>query len=258
MECGLILRPHNQVEHGHFEDDGTRRTMTTPHSLYTKLQGVGSSPAIVYYGPGERIELSGKVAANHVAKIANYLADEVELIPGSRVVLDLPAHWKTIVWALGAMVAGGNVVIGRERIEDHEPDTVVVTNNPSGIKVDDGDTIVALNLASLAFSWDGDLDSDVHDGAAEVMSHPDTLLVSGLDTDSNASFYAKVLPDAPSDERVAIHLPGVLPLLATAYPVLADGHTLVVITDPDADCAKVCQDEGATLFADLPAPAPRS
>ena len=52
------------------------------------------------------MELSGKVLDNWAAKTSNYLAEELDAEPGTTVELDLPAHWKTLVWALGAWQAG--------------------------------------------------------------------------------------------------------------------------------------------------------
>ena len=196
-------------------------------------------PALVWYGPGERIELSGKVLANHVSKIANFLADEAEL-EASPVLLDLPTHWKTITWALGALVAGGQVRFG----EDAGPDDVVVTTRPENFPTTD--VVVALNLASLAFSFDGDL-GDALDGSASVMGHPDALMWRDQWETSNWADFAQcsVTGDEARIAVVGIEAEDALPL---AYECMAKGRTLVLVQDPAADAARIAKTEGATLL----------
>ena len=48
-------------------------THAAPTEIYESLVASGTSPALVWYDDDGRVELSGKVFANHVAKIANYL-----------------------------------------------------------------------------------------------------------------------------------------------------------------------------------------
>ena len=58
-----------------------------------------TSPRLTWYGPdSERVELSGRVLENWVAKTANYLVDELDAEPGSAVAVDLPVHWRSLVW----------------------------------------------------------------------------------------------------------------------------------------------------------------
>ncbi len=70
-------------------------------------------PRLTWYGAGgERIELSGAVLANWVAKTTNLLVEEFDAAPGVRVGLDLPAHWRTVVWALAAWRCGAEITLG--------------------------------------------------------------------------------------------------------------------------------------------------
>lgn len=46
-------------------------------SVYRSLVARGAAPALTWYGGDGRIELSGRVAANHLAKICGYLLDEI-------------------------------------------------------------------------------------------------------------------------------------------------------------------------------------
>src|SRR3712207_5978996 len=69
-------------------------------------------PRVTWYGPGgERIELSGKVLGNWVAKTANLLVDELDVEPGGTVGVDLPTHWRAVVWLLAGWAAGAQVVV---------------------------------------------------------------------------------------------------------------------------------------------------
>lgn len=68
------------------------------------------TPAVVFYGhDGGRVELSGRVLENWVAKTANLLVDDLGLMPGDHVLVDASLHWRTAVviaaaWRLGAVV----------------------------------------------------------------------------------------------------------------------------------------------------------
>lgn len=220
----------------------------TPTGIYESLVDTGTSPAIVWHEPDGRVELSGKVFANHIAKIANYLEQECDLMPGSRVVLDLPTHWKSIAWALGGLMAGGFVVIGREKIHDCEPGTIIVTDTPDEVSADDADDlIVALNLDSFGFAWDGELPDGVADGAAEVIGQADVLLVEGLDEDSNASFWANVLGEVPEIERAVVAEPALAEAVALAYLQLGRAKSAVFIATGNADEQKIEQIAKAEL-----------
>src|SRR5690625_2572400 len=83
-------------------------------------------PALTWYGPdGERVELSQRVLANWVTKAINLLSDEADTAPGSAVGLDLPMHWRTLVWALAAWGCGATVTLPAEDLDDAEPDVLV-------------------------------------------------------------------------------------------------------------------------------------
>lgn len=67
-------------------------------------------PRVTWYGPdGERVELSARVLDNWVAKTANLLVEELDAGPGTVVRLDLPPHWRTVVWALAVWAVGADV-----------------------------------------------------------------------------------------------------------------------------------------------------
>lgn len=141
-------------------------------NLMTTLRsGHSTSPRLTWYGPdSERVELSGRVLDNWVAKTSNLLQDELDAEPGMAIRLDLPAHWKSFVWALAAWQLGMEVVL------DGTSADLLVTDKP-----DDGaragfDAVVAVPLAALAMRWPGELPSGVVDYAAEVRSHGDVFM----------------------------------------------------------------------------------
>jgi uncharacterized protein (TIGR03089 family) len=139
--------------------------------LMTALRsGHSTSPRLTWYGPdAERVELSGRVLDNWVAKTSNLLQDELDAEPGMRLRLDLPAHWKSIIWALAAWQLGMEVVLGPDNAD------LLATSEPDSAE-DGFDAIVAVPLPALAMRWPGDLPAGVLDYAAEVRSHGDVFM----------------------------------------------------------------------------------
>jgi uncharacterized protein (TIGR03089 family) len=141
-------------------------------NLMTTLRsGHSTSPRLTWYGPdSERVELSGRVLDNWVAKTSNLLQDELDAEPGMAIRLDLPAHWKSFVWALAAWQVGMEVVL------DGTAADLLVTDTPDDGARDGFNAIVAVPLAALAMRWPGELPSGVVDYAAEVRSHGDVFM----------------------------------------------------------------------------------
>ncbi|OFS72577.1 hypothetical protein HMPREF3167_07720 [Trueperella sp. HMSC08B05] len=217
-------------------------------SLYASLATRGTSPALTWYDSDGRLELSGKVLANHVAKIANYLRDEFGLQPGEHVALDLPLHWKTLAWALGALVAGlevhdavaqvpaagatGNHAGAAGEAGPAGPASdlasdLVVTNHPERW-AESAAEVVALNLDSFAFAWNGDLPAGVADGLADVMGQPDALVLAEETDNAERARGGKVI------ERASVL---VKPTVAEATRALlaasAGGAAIVVVGEGD-------------------------
>ena len=135
-------------------------------------------PRLTWYGTGgERIELSGHVLDNWVAKTANLLVEEFDAGPGTRVLLDLPAHWRTVVWALAVWRVGSCVVL----VTDADTGAgqgcdVVVTHRPTAFAgLGPGADLVAVALPALARRFAGDLPVGATDAAAAVMTYGDVL-----------------------------------------------------------------------------------
>ena len=153
-----------------WQDEG----MSIPaFELMTALRsGQSTSPRLTWYGPdAERVELSGRVLDNWVAKTSNLLQDELDAEPGTRLRLDLPAHWKSVVLALAAWQLGMEVVL------DSAEADLIATAEPGPAAAGGGfDAVVAVALPALAMRWLGELPSGVVDYAAEVRAHGDVFM----------------------------------------------------------------------------------
>jgi uncharacterized protein (TIGR03089 family) len=120
---------------------------------------------------GERIELSGKVLANWVAKAGNALQDEYDLGPGSLVRLSLPPHWRALYWALAVWSVGGTLDCSGGQSPDllicSDPAAIAATGEPAP-----GD-FVLVTLASLARAHPGPVPAGVMDEARELATYGD-------------------------------------------------------------------------------------
>ncbi|MGV8968055.1 MAG: TIGR03089 family protein [Cellulomonas sp.] len=201
-------------------------------------------PRLTWYGPqSERIELSGAVLANWVSKTTNLLVEEFDAGPGVRIGLDLPAHWRTVVWALAAWRCGACVVVG-DSVAAAE---VVVTDQPGlfpGV-----DQLVAVALPGLARRFDGELPAGAVDAASAVMTYGDQVgwapevvggevavegvlhdgLVEWAVEGANTAEGARVLLESGGDRvsSVPAALRGVLGVWARDGSVVLLGHDVV-------------------------------
>ncbi|WP_341393980.1 TIGR03089 family protein [Arthrobacter sp. G119Y2] len=152
--------------------------ISVPTILSTLRTRQATSPALIWYGPAsERIELSGKVLDNWVAKTSNLLVDELDAEPGIRLRLDLPPHWKTLVWALAAWQTGCTVLAGDVSDDGAAAGAadVTVTSSQEVLDAAEG-TVVAVAPGALELRWSGGLPTAAVDYAAEVRSYADTYL----------------------------------------------------------------------------------
>lgn len=153
--------------------------MTLVRDLLTALPTRGGGPPLLtWYGAdGERVDLSARVLGTWVAKTVDLLVEEADAGPGTRVALDLPVHWRTLVWALATWTAGSEVLLLRTPSPSGRPPSsadVVVTADP-GTAGGTGAVVVAVPLPALALRWPGALPAGVLDGAADLLGRPDAL-----------------------------------------------------------------------------------
>src|SRR3954452_9873992 len=149
--------------------------MTTfPPLLDGLLRRDGTRPLVTFYDDdtGERTELSVTTYANWVAKVSSLLADELEIEHGSRLLVDVPAHW------LGTVVLGAAWTCGFEVVWDGEVDAVVT--GPGGVAHWAEDAarkpVLATALLPLAGRFADPLPVGVHDLGVEVWSQPDAYV----------------------------------------------------------------------------------
>ncbi len=149
------------------------RTPQTPLSVLAALLRTDPGrPRITCYddtpGPsqGERIELSARVLSNWVSKAANLLQEEWDAEPGSMVRLALPAHWRSLYWAIAVWSVGGCVSL------DDGPADALVTDEPGLAAVSDSPAAL-VTLAGLARSASVPLPPRVLDEARELSTYAD-------------------------------------------------------------------------------------
>lgn len=132
-------------------------------------------PRLTWYGPqGERVELSGAVLQNWVSKTVNLLVEEFDAGPGTRVILDLPVHWRGVLWSLGSWACGATVVVADPQGPAEGSGDVVVSARP-GSWAGSRAELVAVALPALARRFDGDLPPGAIDAAAAVMTYGDVV-----------------------------------------------------------------------------------
>jgi uncharacterized protein (TIGR03089 family) len=207
--------------------------LTTPAAVLAHLRGVSaSSPRLVWYGPDGRIELSGRVVDNWVAKTANLLVDELDATAGTRIELDLPVHWKSVVWALAGWQVGAVIVPGPSGPPELPADIVVTAGErgaPEGGAGKPPAVLVAVALGALAMRWPGALPPGAVDYAAEVRSHGD------------------VFPDAvPQSAGTVLFAAGATPQGTVAEPLTVEGVHRLSPAPPGAQ-AVVLLEAGASL-----------
>ena len=166
--------------------------MTDALRLYRALERRGTSPALTWYSAEGRVELSGRVAANHLAKIAGYLLEDVWIEPGTVVLLDCQAGFKQVLWGLGALLAGAHVAVGQAPSGGL---AAVVTDAPArwAGSTANGVEVLAVDPAPLAMQWTGEsLPPGVRDAAAEAVGASDVLMDEAAHETSNWQLWGGV------------------------------------------------------------------
>lgn len=143
--------------------------------LRTMVREDPGRPRLTWYGPGgERVELSARTLQNWVAKTANLLV-ELEAGPGTTIGVDLPVHWRGVVWLLGSWAVGAHAVVPPGALLDDQVDVVVTPHVAAPPTVRAGVLVIAA-LPALASRYDGDLPPGAVDAATEVRLQPDDFV----------------------------------------------------------------------------------
>lgn len=166
-------------------------SVNTPTQLLHALRSNNpTSPRLTWYGPdSERVEFSGRVLENWVAKTANYLVDELDAEPGTVIALDLPLHWRSLVWMLATWAVGATAVTADGAGAFSAGADIIATASPaavhsqlSGAKGDP--LVVAVALPALQMRWMGELPPRTLDYSGDVRSHADVFYA---DSEADAS-----------------------------------------------------------------------
>jgi uncharacterized protein (TIGR03089 family) len=149
-------------------------TGTTPPALLRSIRERDAArPFVTYYddATGERVELSIATFDNWVSKTAGLLRDGLDVAPGDRVALLLPAHWQSLVLAGGCWAAGACVVL------DDAGDSRLVVVGPATLDAAPRSSeTLALSLRPLGGRFAEPLPAGMLDYAAEVPTYPDRFV----------------------------------------------------------------------------------
>lgn len=240
-------------------------TARLPWDLLAAIQSADPGrPRLTWYddepGPttGERIELSARVLVNWVSKAGNLLQDDLAAEPGTRVWLDLPAHWRAVYWALATWAVGATVVLTDGVDADLRDDAdVVVTCDPATAAAAGGDAIL-VSLPALARSHpEASAAEGAVDEARELSTHGDefspftepdpasTALVVG-DAETPYADLVVARPDWGDAPRVA--LSGALgDTLVAALSAWALDGSVILSRGTSASLADRLRSEGVTI-----------
>lgn len=201
---------------------------TVPLLLQALRTDNPTAPRLTWYGPdSERVELSGRVLENWIAKTANFLVDELDGEPGTTVAVEIPVHWRSFVWLLAIWAVGGTAlsqcptsgakVHAMADAGASHPNIVATTAPDAAIaraeKAGRSPFIVAVALPALAMRWTEPLPADALDYSGGVRAHADV-------------FYPN---ETPEDDTIAWESPMrslSYAELMTAAPLAADGAAL--------------------------------
>ncbi len=225
--------------------------MPTPAETLAALVGSDpTSPRLTWYddAAGERIELSGAVLGNWVAKAANLLQEDAEAGPGTSVQLALPTHWRAVYWALATWSVGAQLVLAPpgEPVPQPACDVVVgcdpeVTGTASGYAVHV--TLPALSRLGA------DTPPGAVDEARELASYGDRFTPDALPSPDDPALrlagtvtaYRDVVPDRgwPAGARVLVAGPLGQALLACLAAWAVEGSVVLLAASGAADPARL-------------------
>ena len=153
-----------------------RRSLTW--SAWLRQLSNQQTPALIWYSaPGERVELSGRVLENWVAKTSAFLEDELLLEEGSSLALTGRLHWRSLILALAALRLGVEL-LPEEEASQADALATFDANLAASLPTSE---VLLLEAQPLAMRYMGQLPAGVLDYLAEVRSYPDVYL--GLSPD---------------------------------------------------------------------------
>lgn len=213
------------------------------------LAGDRSRPLITHYddAAGTRVELSVATMANWAAKTANWLAEEFDVEPGTKVAVRLPAHWQTAGVLLGAWWAGAWVT---DSTEDAEVAFTTVDGSAPGAHAH-----AVVSLDPMGMGLRGSAPGDAVDYISESRIFGDDFFPMHRVPDSSPALgplsAADVIAAAKArstGERVLSTLDWTVPdgVVEGLLGILAGGGSLVQVSHP-AQADRHREAERATL-----------
>lgn len=204
-----------------------------------------SQPFVTYYdmATGERVELSTTTTANWVAKTSNFLVDDLDAGPGTRIRIGLPSHWLTTVWILSAWNVGAAIVDHTADIGLSGPDLVA-----------DEPVRVAASLRPLGGRF-AEPPAGFLDLGAEVPGHGDHFVALdppepstlAVDLEGAVSTHTELLTSVAPDGGRRLVVPGSIrrdaDLIAAAC--LGGGSLVIVASATPEQISRVSTQEGA-------------
>lgn len=181
---------------------------------------------------GERVELSGTTTANWVAKTSNFLVDELDAEPGTRVRIGLPSHWLRFVWVLSCWSVGAVLVETGADVGVSGPDLVA-----------DEEHRVAASLRPLGARFPQPPEG-FHDLGAEVPGQGDVFVpldpvaptAPAVDLGSLVGSHQDLLESAtPVADRILVEPRSLAEEIPLLVDVLLGGGSLVLVVGGSPD-----------------------
>lgn len=182
-----------------------------------------------------------------MAKTANLLEEEFEAGPGTVVVLDLPTHWRTLVWQLAVWSTGAAVRLGDVGAVEGADLVVTASADVAAAVLAEGVDVVAVSLAPLAVSFGAPLAEGVLDYARVVTGYGDShvplaepgpadaaLLVAGRGPVTHAGLLAEAAAAAAALPDGVRLLTDAAPADVAAGPLAAYVRRGSCVLTPDA------------------------
>lgn len=205
------------------------------------LRGAPAQPLVTHYDDAEdtRVELSVATMRNWAAKTANWLVDELDVEPGDRVSVLLPAHWQTAAVFLGAWWCGAEVVTtGEAKVAFVPPGATAPTADVTAVaSLDPMGRDLRGNVQDGALDYVGDARLFGDDYPARTPIPGDTPCFMGSTVDqilAKALSHAETLGITEST-RVLSTLYWPASAMEGFVTVLAAGASLVQVTNADPE-----------------------
>lgn len=184
--------------------------------LAAHLRADAGRPLVTFYDEqtSERVELSVATYSNWVAKTASLFTDELDLVRGDTVHVDLPTHWLTPVF-LGAAWTCGLIV------DPHAEAAALVICGPESVArhAEGAAPVLATALLPLGARFAEPLPASVLDFGAEVWSQPDAFAPYDPPSATDEAMPGRSQADLAAGEP----LPSGVRLLTTENPAGPEG-----------------------------------